>query len=105
MSKALTLAKKQLESLSLSALIYKKQSTHNFLYIIIYIVLTSIIKNISYPNFVVKIQKTISKDKKAATTAPPAHSSCLIKIAYMSNVNMPMLLSSYEKHINSFKTH
>ncbi|CAG7862203.1 unnamed protein product [Brassica rapa] len=53
MSKALTLAKKQLESLSLSALIRKKQSTHNFLYIIIYIVLTSIIKNISYPNFVV----------------------------------------------------
>ncbi|KAG5383739.1 hypothetical protein IGI04_035209 [Brassica rapa subsp. trilocularis] len=53
LSKALTLAKKQLESLSVSSLIRKKQSTHNFLYIIIYIVLTSIIKNISYPNSVV----------------------------------------------------
>ncbi|WZY72611.1 hypothetical protein YC2023_004851 [Brassica napus] len=28
---------------------------------------------------------------KAATTSPPAHSSCLIKIAHMPNVNMPML--------------
>ncbi|KAH0893362.1 hypothetical protein HID58_055791, partial [Brassica napus] len=36
MSKALTLAKKQLESLSVSSLIHKKQSTHNSLYIIIY---------------------------------------------------------------------
>uniref|UniRef100_A0A0D3BUM6 Uncharacterized protein n=1 Tax=Brassica oleracea var. oleracea TaxID=109376 RepID=A0A0D3BUM6_BRAOL len=53
MSKALTLAKKLLESLSVSSLICKKQSTHNSLYIIIYIVLTSIIKNISYPNSVV----------------------------------------------------
>ena len=47
------LAKKQLESLFVSSLIFKKQSTHNSLYIIIYIVLTSIIKNIFYPNFVV----------------------------------------------------
>ena len=31
--------------------------------------------------------------------------SCLMKIAYMSNVNMSMLLSSYKKYINSFKTH
>ena len=53
MSKALILAKKQLESLSVSSLIHKKQSTHNSLYIIIYIVLISIIKNISYPNYVV----------------------------------------------------
>ncbi|CAG7883929.1 unnamed protein product [Brassica rapa] len=53
MSKVLTLVKKQLESLSVSSLIRKKQSTHNSLYITIYIVLTSIIKNISYPNFVV----------------------------------------------------
>ena len=51
--RALTSPKKQLESLSVSSLIRKKQSTHNFLYIIIYIVLTSIIKNISYPNYVV----------------------------------------------------
>ncbi|CAG7875737.1 unnamed protein product, partial [Brassica rapa] len=43
--------KKQLESLFVFSLICKKQSTHN--YIIIYIVLTSIIKNISYPNSVV----------------------------------------------------
>ena len=34
-------------------MIRKKQYTHNFLYIIVYIVLTSIIKNISYPRFVV----------------------------------------------------
>ena len=53
MSKTLTLAKKQLESLSVSSLIRKKLSTHNSLYIIIHIVLTSIIKNISYPNSVV----------------------------------------------------
>ena len=52
-----------------------------------------------------EIQETIPTDTKVATTAPPAHSSCLIKIAYMSNVNRPMLLSSYEKYINSFKTH
>ena len=51
--RALASPKKQLESLSVSSLICKKQSTHNSLYIIIYIVLTSIIKNISYPNFVV----------------------------------------------------
>ena len=53
MPRALTSPKKQLESLSVSSLIRKKQSTHNFLYITIYIVLTSIIKNISYPRFVV----------------------------------------------------
>ncbi|CAG7888382.1 unnamed protein product [Brassica rapa] len=53
LSKTLTLAKKQLESLSVSLLIRKKQSTHSYLYIIIYIVLTSIIKNISYSNYVV----------------------------------------------------
>ncbi|KAG2246150.1 hypothetical protein Bca52824_085778 [Brassica carinata] len=41
-----------------------------------------------------EIQETIPTDTKAATTTPPAHSSCHIKIAYMSNVNMPMLLSS-----------
>ncbi|KAG5382898.1 hypothetical protein IGI04_034368 [Brassica rapa subsp. trilocularis] len=92
-SKTLTLRKKQLESLSVFLLIRKKQSTHNSLYIIIYIVLTSIIKNISYPKFVI----TIPIDTNAATTSPPAHSSCLIKIAYMSNVNWSVLLSSYEK--------
>ena len=53
LSRALTSPKKQLESLSVSSLIRKKQSTHNSLYIIIYIVLTSIIKNIFYPRFVV----------------------------------------------------
>ena len=53
MSRALTSPKKQLESLSVSSLIRKKLSTHNSLYIIIHIVLTSIIKNISYPNSVV----------------------------------------------------
>ena len=53
LSRALTLPKKQLESLSVSSLICKKQSTHNSLYITVYIVLTSIIKNISYPRFVV----------------------------------------------------
>uniref|UniRef100_A0A0D3C8N1 Uncharacterized protein n=1 Tax=Brassica oleracea var. oleracea TaxID=109376 RepID=A0A0D3C8N1_BRAOL len=53
LSKAQTLAKKQLESLSVSSLIRKKQSTHNSIYIIIYIVLTSIIKNIFHPNYVV----------------------------------------------------
>ncbi|KAG5406284.1 hypothetical protein IGI04_012403, partial [Brassica rapa subsp. trilocularis] len=52
-----------------------------------------------------EIQETIPTDTKAATTSLPAHSSCLIKIAYMPSVNMPMLLSSYEKYINSFKTH
>ncbi|KAG5397855.1 hypothetical protein IGI04_019669, partial [Brassica rapa subsp. trilocularis] len=50
---ALILPKKQHDSLSISSLIRKKQSTHNFIYIIIYIVLTSIIKNISYPKSVV----------------------------------------------------
>ncbi|WZZ00739.1 hypothetical protein YC2023_073067 [Brassica napus] len=53
LSKALALAKKQIESLSVNSLNHKKQSTHNSLYIIIYIVLTSIIKNIFYPNYVV----------------------------------------------------
>nr|VDD50494.1 unnamed protein product [Brassica oleracea] len=53
LSRALTLPKKQPESLSVSSLIRKKQSTHNSLYIIIYIVLTSIIKNIFYPKYVV----------------------------------------------------
>ena len=53
LSRALTLPKKQPESLSVSSLIRKKQSTHNFLYIIVYIVLTSIIKNISYTKYVV----------------------------------------------------
>ena len=52
-----------------------------------------------------EIQETIPTDTKAATTSPHAHFSCLIKIAYMPNVNMPMILSSYEKYINSFKTH
>ncbi|WZY75661.1 hypothetical protein YC2023_022045 [Brassica napus] len=79
LSKALILAKKQLESLSVSSLIHKKQSTCNSLYIIIYIGLTSIIKNILYPNFVVEIQETIPTYTKTATTSPPAHSSCLIK--------------------------
>ena len=53
LSRALTSPKKQLESLFVSSLIRKKQLTHNSLYIIIYIVLTSIIKNIFYPNYVV----------------------------------------------------
>ena len=43
------------------------------------------------------IQETIPTDTKAAITSPPAHSSCLIEIAYMPNVNRPMLKSSYEK--------
>ncbi|WZZ79408.1 hypothetical protein YC2023_099980 [Brassica napus] len=85
LSRALTLPKKQPESLSVSSLIRKKQSTHNSLYIIIYIVLASIIKNISYPKYVAKIQDKISTDTKAATTSPPAYSSCLIKTAYMPN--------------------
>ncbi|WZZ28208.1 hypothetical protein YC2023_011609 [Brassica napus] len=42
---------------------------------------------------------------KAATTSPPNHSFCLMKIAYMLNINRPLLLSSYEKYIYSFKTH
>ncbi|WZZ65127.1 LOW QUALITY PROTEIN: hypothetical protein YC2023_076497 [Brassica napus] len=75
LSRALTLPKKQFESLSVSSLIRKKQSTHNSLYIIIYIVLTSIIKNISYPKSVVEIQESIPTDTKAATTSLPAHSS------------------------------
>uniref|UniRef100_A0A0D3A9W0 Uncharacterized protein n=1 Tax=Brassica oleracea var. oleracea TaxID=109376 RepID=A0A0D3A9W0_BRAOL len=53
LSRALTSPKKQLESLSISSLIRKKQSTHNVLYINVYIVLTSTIKNISYPRSVV----------------------------------------------------
>ncbi|KAL0757022.1 hypothetical protein Bca101_094690 [Brassica carinata] len=53
LSRALTLPNKQLESLSVSSLIRKKQSTHDSLYIFIYIVLTSIIINISYPKSVV----------------------------------------------------
>ena len=52
-----------------------------------------------------EIQETIPTDTNAATTAPHAHSSCLIKIVYMSNINRPMLLSFYEKYINPFKTH
>ncbi|KAG5376506.1 hypothetical protein IGI04_041102 [Brassica rapa subsp. trilocularis] len=53
-----------------------------------------------------EIQETlIPTDTNVATTSPPAHSSCLMKIAYMPNVNMPMLFSSYEKYINSFKTY
>ncbi|WZZ50263.1 hypothetical protein YC2023_050370 [Brassica napus] len=76
--RSLTLPKKQPESLSVSSLIRKKQSTHNSLYIIIYI----------------KIQDKIPTDTKTTTTSPPAHSSCLIKTAYMPNVNRSMLLSS-----------
>ncbi|KAG5375734.1 hypothetical protein IGI04_040330 [Brassica rapa subsp. trilocularis] len=38
---------------------YKKQSTHNSLYITVYIVLTSIIINISYPRFVVNKLQTL----------------------------------------------
>nr|VDD44326.1 unnamed protein product [Brassica oleracea] len=53
LSRALASPKKQPESLSVSSLIRKKQSTHNSLYTTVYIVLTSIIKNISYPRFVV----------------------------------------------------
>ncbi|KAG5400297.1 hypothetical protein IGI04_014904, partial [Brassica rapa subsp. trilocularis] len=109
---ALTSPKKQIESLFVSSLIRKKQSTRNYLYITVYIVLKSIIKNISYPRFVVKqtqshqeIRETIPTDTKATTTSPPAHSSCIMKIAYMSNVNRPMILFSYEKYIYSFKTH
>uniref|UniRef100_A0A0D3BF97 Uncharacterized protein n=1 Tax=Brassica oleracea var. oleracea TaxID=109376 RepID=A0A0D3BF97_BRAOL len=52
LSRALTSPKKQLESLSVSSLIRKKQSTHNSLHITVYIVLTSMIKNISYPKSV-----------------------------------------------------
>ncbi|WZZ51081.1 hypothetical protein YC2023_051188 [Brassica napus] len=55
LSKALALAKKQLESLSVSSLIHKQTQPQQ------------------------KIQETIPTDTKAATTAPPAHSSCLIK--------------------------
>ena len=44
-----------------------------------------------------EIQETIQTDTKAATTSPHAHYSCLMKIAYMPNVNRPMLKSSYEK--------
>ncbi|WZZ49745.1 hypothetical protein YC2023_049852 [Brassica napus] len=70
--RALTLPKKQHESLSVSSLIRKKQSTHDSLYIIIYIM---------------KIQDKIPTDTKTTITSPPAHSSCLIKTAYMSNVS------------------
>ena len=51
-----------------------------------------------------EIQETILTYTKAATTSPPAHSSCLMKIAYMLNVNRPILLYSYGKYIYSFKT-
>ncbi|KAG5393603.1 hypothetical protein IGI04_023566, partial [Brassica rapa subsp. trilocularis] len=80
-SKVLTSPKKQLESLFVSSLIKKQTQSHQ------------------------EIQKTIPTNTKAATTSPPAHSSCLMKIAYMLNVNMPMVLSSYEKYIYSFKIH
>ena len=53
LSRALTSKKEKLESLSVSSLIRKQQSTHNYLYITVYIVLTSIIRNISYPRYVV----------------------------------------------------
>ena len=53
LSRALISPKKQLESLSVSSFIRKKQSIHNSLYITLYIVLTSIIKNIFYPRSVV----------------------------------------------------
>ncbi|KAG5378491.1 hypothetical protein IGI04_026333 [Brassica rapa subsp. trilocularis] len=52
-----------------------------------------------------EIQETIPTYTKATTTSPPTHSSCLMKITYMLNVNMPMLLSFYEKCIYSFKIH
>ena len=53
LSRALTSPKKQFESLSVSSLTSKKQSTHNSLHITVYIGLTSMIKNISYPRSVV----------------------------------------------------
>ncbi|WZY86595.1 hypothetical protein YC2023_032979 [Brassica napus] len=37
-----------------------------------------------------EIQEIIPTDTKAATTSPPAHFSCLIKIAYMPNINRPI---------------
>ncbi|KAG5375313.1 hypothetical protein IGI04_039909 [Brassica rapa subsp. trilocularis] len=52
-----------------------------------------------------EIQEIIPTDTNAATTSPLVHSSCLLNIAYMLNVNGSMLLSSYEKFIYSFKTH
>ncbi|KAG5397156.1 hypothetical protein IGI04_018970 [Brassica rapa subsp. trilocularis] len=88
--------KKQLESLSASLLIRKKQSTHNSLYIIIYILET----NTTTPG-----DTRVPTDSKATTTFQHAHSSCLMKIAYISNVNTLILLSSYEKYINSFEIH
>ncbi|WZZ03384.1 hypothetical protein YC2023_089305 [Brassica napus] len=47
-----------------------------------------------------EIQETISTDTKAATTSPPAHSSCLIKIAYMSDVNMYVGFMDIETYTN-----
>ena len=52
-----------------------------------------------------EIQETIQTDTKATTTSPPAQSSCRMKITYMLNVKRLMLLSSYKKYINLFKTY
>ncbi|KAL0796003.1 hypothetical protein Bca101_067380 [Brassica carinata] len=51
--RALTSPKKQLKSLFVSSLTHKKQSRHNSLHITVYMVLTSMIINISYPRSVV----------------------------------------------------
>ena len=123
LSRALTLPKKQLESLSVSSLIRKKQSTHNSLYIIIYIVLTSIIKNISYPKYVVvylsplliklilhkplfdslKETTTTQTIKTPKTRIPKKDESLMITSFFLSNLRNK-LQNKYIKPITSTKT-
>ena len=123
LSRALTSPKKQLESLSVSSLIRKKQSTHNSLYIIIYIVLTSIIKNIFYPKYVVvylsplliklilhkplfdslKETTTTQTIKTPKTRIPKKDESLMITSFFLSNLRNK-LQNKYIKPITSTKT-
>ncbi|KAG5383535.1 hypothetical protein IGI04_035005 [Brassica rapa subsp. trilocularis] len=126
LSRALASPKKQFKLLSVSSLTRKKKSTH-ILHITVYIVLTSMIKNIPTQDLWSCLRRrqprSVKSPKRKSRTDTPRDirdnsnrhkyanniSTCslllLMKITYMHNVNRPMLLSFYEKCINSLKTH
>ncbi|WZY94371.1 hypothetical protein YC2023_066700 [Brassica napus] len=80
LSRAMTSPKKQLESLSVSSLIQKQPQPHQ------------------------EIQETIPTYTKAATTSPPTYSSCLMKIAYMPNVDGGMWRLKPEQYNTTMST-
>ena len=122
LSRALASAKKQLESLYVSSFIRKKQSTHNPFYITVYIVLKSIIKNISYPRYVVAylslllikliLHKTLFYSLRETTTIQtiktpktriPKRRIINVHLSFLSNFTNK-LQNKYTKPITSTKT-